>query len=222
MIGGARLKPEDRARCAHHPTGICGECVLRLFNRIVEAKAMPKVETKRPNILGPGKMRTFTGKMIDPFDPNPALICIEDIAHALSQINRFGGHTHRPYSVAEHSVLGTYFVSRGNELEFLLHDATEAYIGDLIRPLKTRPQFAFFNDVERHVWNVIAEKFSVSRKLPQEIHDIDARLCVTELRDLLHCQPRDFDPVQALPVLIAPQCFDAKKQFLDLFSKYER
>ena len=174
------------------------------------------------NILGPGKMRTFTGKMIDPFDPNPDLISIEDIAHALSQINRFGGHTVRPYSVAEHSVLGTVFVSQPSRLAFLLHDAPKAYIGDLIRPLKGRPEFKFFREVEQRIWRAIALKFGLPTRLPAEVHEVDARLCVTELRDLLHRNPRHFDPVSPLPVYIAPHCSNAKEQFLNLFDKLSK
>lgn len=86
---------------------------------------------------------TFTGRKVYVHDPDPNEIVIEDIAHALSNLCRFGGHTRRFYSVAEHSVLVSRLVSRrgqpGNSYikRALLHDASEAYLGDVIRPLKT-------------------------------------------------------------------------------------
>lgn len=48
---------------------------------------------------------TYTGRKFYPLDPRPEDVCIEDIAHALALVNRFGGHTRVPYSVAQHSVL---------------------------------------------------------------------------------------------------------------------
>ena len=67
--------------------------------------------------------------------------CIEEVAHALAQINRFTGHARRPYSVAEHSMLvATIAAGEGaspvQQLAALLHDAHEAYVGDLASPAK--------------------------------------------------------------------------------------
>jgi uncharacterized protein len=81
-------------------------------------------------------IRTFTGKMVDLLDPKPEAIDIRDIAHALAQINRFTGHTRTPYSVAEHCVIGSETIRGELALDFLLHDATEAYLGDVSGPLK--------------------------------------------------------------------------------------
>src|SRR5690349_18842227 len=84
---------------------------------------------------------TFTGKRWFLTDPDPADVDIDDIAHALSMICRFGGHTKQFYSVAEHSVR----VANAMEiagcgalacLHGLIHDAPEAYLGDIVRPLK--------------------------------------------------------------------------------------
>lgn len=85
-----------------------------------------------------GWMQTYTGKAFYPLDPRPDEVCIDDIAHALSQIPRFGGHARRHYSVAQHSWhMSCLF---GNPLlayQALLHDAQEAYLGDIVQPLKS-------------------------------------------------------------------------------------
>lgn len=82
---------------------------------------------------------TYTGKVFDFMDPRPEAICIEDIAHSLSHICRYGGHTPEHYSVAQHScMVANLLVPHGPDyaLAGLLHDAHEAYIGDIVTPLK--------------------------------------------------------------------------------------
>ena len=81
---------------------------------------------------------TYTGKVIDPLNVNPDDICIEDIAHGLSLLCRYNGQCDIFYSVAEHCItMATYpGFRKWNPLTMLLHDAAEAYIGDIIRPVK--------------------------------------------------------------------------------------
>src|SRR5689334_10911717 len=79
-------------------------------------------------------MTTFSGEPFWPLDPQPEDIRIVDIAHALSLQCRFNGHTKFHYSVAQHSLIMSFNVPLQFALEALLHDAAEAYIGDLIRP----------------------------------------------------------------------------------------
>lgn len=131
---------------------------------------------------------SFSGHKINPYDLTPNDIKIEDIAHSLSLICRFGGHCREFYSVAQHSVQVSYCVSQDNKLLALLHDATEAYIGDMVRPLKvTIPQY---NDIERDVWLAICGKFNLpttsSIHLPEEVDIADCRMLLTEKRDLLN------------------------------------
>jgi hypothetical protein len=86
------------------------------------------------------RIETFTGKFFDYDEPAAEQVCVEDIAHALSQVCRFGGHTRTFYSVAEHCVLASRLLENTSAHDYrlaaLLHDAHEAYLGDLPTPLK--------------------------------------------------------------------------------------
>lgn len=128
-------------------------------------------------------IETFTGRNVDILDPDPNEICIEDIAHALANTNRFGGHTRIPYSVAEHSVRISHIVPEFLVMDALMHDAQEAYIGDMPSPFKkVMPEFQFYEDrIER----AIRKAFD----LPGAKHDprikyYDNVMLITEARDL--------------------------------------
>lgn len=82
-------------------------------------------------------MLTYSGKKFYPLDPHADEICIEDIAHALSMICRYNGHSRKFYSVAEHCTIMSLDGFPGDPRWRLMHDATEAYICDVIRPLKS-------------------------------------------------------------------------------------
>jgi len=84
----------------------------------------------------PPCIATYSGKMVNLLNPEPADVCIEDIAHSLSLINRYTGHTKRPYSVATHSILAMEHWRDVDALAALLHDSAEAYIGDVSSPFK--------------------------------------------------------------------------------------
>jgi len=123
------------------------------------------------NLYTPDKIRTFTGKYIDPLNPDPALICIEDIAHALSMLPRFGGHTQRFYSVAQHSIACCSWAPDEHKLAALLHDASEAYLLDIPSPVKKRiPGYA---EAEDRLMAVIAAKFGFEWPLHEDIKAID-------------------------------------------------
>lgn len=138
-----------------------------------------------------GWIQTFTGKKFYPLDPDPEQICIEDIAHSLSLQCRFSGHTKRFYSVAEHSVevARNWFVDpdhrepRTGKLMALLHDASEAYLSDIPRPLKLLPEFAFYREAEEHLQWMIWRKFGVGT-IPirdmAHLESADRLMCVTE------------------------------------------
>ena len=106
-------------------------------------------------------IQTFTKKNFDPFHPDPQLIVIEDIAHALAYQNRFGGHGKRFYSIAQHSLLVSALSAFDDELYGLLHDASEAYLGDIPRPLKQTDAFAGYRRAEKHLQGVIMAHFGL-------------------------------------------------------------
>jgi hypothetical protein len=102
-------------------------------------------------------MQTFTGKRFYLLDPQPEDIDIIDIAHALSMTCRYGGHTEKFYSVAEHSFLISRALPQPLKLAGLLHDSAEAYVGDVISPVK--PKLNGFKDLENKILSVICEKY---------------------------------------------------------------
>lgn len=132
-------------------------------------------------------------------NPRADLITTLDIAHALSLICRFNGHCNRHYSVAQHSLLVADIVQRQGhspeiQLLALLHDAAEAYVGDMVRPLKLhlRRQAIHqsdFDQVEEKVWMAICERFDLEPELPIAVHEADMIALATERRELLPDHP---------------------------------
>ena len=107
----------------------------------------------------PGKIKTYAGEYFDAFNPDPAKVHIEDIAHALSQQPRYGGHLPKHYSVAQHSLYVSELLPKPLKLAGLLHDATEAYMPDVPSPLKARlPEV---KNMENGLMKVILGKFGV-------------------------------------------------------------
>jgi hypothetical protein len=128
--------------------------------------------------------RTFTGKWVHIRDPHPDEIDIEDIAHALSHLCRFFGHTDGFYSVAQHSVLVSQQVPPRDALWGLLHDGAEAYLGDLSRPLKRAPEMQWYRALEERFLGCFARKFGLSPELPESVLRADDLLLATEFRDV--------------------------------------
>lgn len=106
-----------------------------------------------------GVFNTRRGK-VDLYNPHPDQIHIEDIAAALAKICRFGGHVKRFYSVAQHCCLVANLVPAPLMLEALLHDATEAYCGDVIKPLKVLLG-KVYEEIEARFKAPIVDKFSL-------------------------------------------------------------
>lgn len=118
-------------------------------------------------------------------DPKPQDILIEDIAHSLSNLCRFAGHTKVFYSVAEHSVRVSYLCKPPYEFEGLMHDSPEAYVVDMPRPLKYAPGMEPYRAYEKLSERAIRERFNMLPVEPKEVKDADIRLLYTEKRDLL-------------------------------------
>lgn len=129
---------------------------------------------------------TASGLMFDILESTPEMVCIEDIAHATSQANRFTGHTKFPYPVSQHSRLGSFLVPAKYALRFLLHDSSEAYLGDMNRPLKHfTPAGDEYRKVEARVQTVIYEKFGLNYLDPEIIHEIDNQMLYAEKAQLI-------------------------------------
>jgi hypothetical protein len=124
---------------------------------------------------------------VNPFDPDPAQLDAGDIARALANQCRFGGHCRVFYSVAQHSVIVSELVEqRGGDAEdafaALMHDATEAYLGDMPHPLKHRsPLGAAFKEAEERLEVAIRSRFGIKAGVP-EIKRADRALLATERR----------------------------------------
>jgi len=149
-----------------------------------------------------GWMQTYSGGRFYPGDPESTVITNVDIAHALSLLCRYGGHVDRFYSVAEHCVLMSLEVAPENALYALLHDATEAYVVDVPRPLKVF--LDGYKQIEEGVWRAIARTYGISVTLPDEVLAADDRILLTERRVLMpHAERWALDDeVEPLPVSI--------------------
>lgn len=146
-----------------------------------------------PNPHETAIIRTFTGRMIDLLLPDPEQISLRDIAHALGQINRYTGHTPEPYTVAEHCVLGSYVISPELALDFLLHDAPEAYLGDVSGPLK-KVMGGRYEELEWKWAQAVAQHFDLdpgdNDAALHEVERIDRLMLHVELDRLMGLQMR--------------------------------
>lgn len=162
-------------------------------------------------------IETYTGLYFDYRNPQLESIHIEDVAHGLSNMCRFAGHCHQYYSVAQHSLEVSLRVPREHALAALLHDASEAYMLDIPRPLKQLPFFEPYRDLEGKVMSLIAEKFGFTFPLHPSIKEADERMLCTEKRDLMG--PDDWvfgvDPYSFTITAMLPA--DAKYYFLMRF-----
>jgi hypothetical protein len=177
--------------------------------------------------IGNGFIQTYTGKIVEPLNLKKSDVDIADIAHGLSNICRFCGHSAFFYSVAQHSILGAgELLNRTGEaktaLSFLLHDASEAYICDIPRPLKRLPEFKKYLGIEESVQNVICGRFGVN--IHQDIvKEMDKIMLATEKRDLMRNSPDRVWSYLPQPVVfkIGPMLPETcESLFLSDFDKY--
>lgn len=130
-------------------------------------------------------MGTYTGKRFWPLDPQPEDVCIKDIAHALSQICRFNGHTDAFYTLSHHSLNVAHYLKRTGcdeltQLYGLMHDAAEAYVCDIPKPLK---KFLIgYKEIEDSVQQAILIHFGL--KAPTENLNSSIKLADTYILSL--------------------------------------
>ncbi len=162
-------------------------------------------------------IQTHSGRRFNPTNPNPDAIVIQDIAHALSMQCRFSGHCKKFYSVAQHSVLVSYICDSQDALWGLLHDASEAYLVDVPRPLKRSGKFGAYIEFESKMQEAICRRFALPFQEPASVKKADTKLLATEARDLMSPLHSDWDqPVEPLPFLIEPWDHQKAK---DMFMK---
>jgi 5'-deoxynucleotidase YfbR-like HD superfamily hydrolase len=127
-------------------------------------------------------IRTNSGLFIDILNPDPAMICIEDIAHSLSHQCRFNGHTDQFYSVAQHCVVMAvlYHTPESLRLTALLHDAAEAYLGDVVSPIKHL--LHDYHALEDHMNYIIAEAFGLQYPFDPIIDQLDQFMLEEEFK----------------------------------------
>lgn len=128
-------------------------------------------------------IQTYKDIKFNPWDIQPEDIHIEDIAHALANTCRWGGHCNEFYSVAQHSVMVMQRVPYEYKLTALLHDASEAYIGDMPSPIKaTLPDYQLLEDT---IMGAIAARFNIAYPVPPVVHKADKWMGCYEAHNLL-------------------------------------
>lgn len=178
-------------------------------------------------------LQTSRSRRFFPLDPRPEDVAIEDIAHALSHVCRFGGHSLAFYSVAQHCYLVSYLVPERLALYGLLHDAAEAYVGDVVQPLKValRSHGTSYDDIESRVALAIAAHFrlpALSGHDEDLVKRADQVALATERRDVLGPIPAEWeidareDLAPDEEVLIPWSPASARRQFLDRFDQLTR
>jgi uncharacterized protein len=164
-------------------------------------------------------IQTFTGRRFHPLAPDPAEVDITDIAHSLSLLCRFNGHCEAFYSVADHSVRVSRLLPGEHALAGLLHDAGEAYVSDLPRPVKK--QVPAFDDMEDLVLRAVFDRFGLVFPYADAVRWADDVLLATEMRDLMTPAPEPW-PLREAPtpervVPLAP--LEAERLFLARFEE---
>ncbi len=138
-------------------------------------------------------IETFTGRQFWPLDPRSEDIDIRDIAHALSMVCRFTGHVREFYSVGQHSVhVAEILLPFGKNLGLvgLLHDASEAYIADIARPVKHC--LKHYLEIEQRLEKCIAERFGLIFPYPTCLKAADNMMLNSERRDLMPPSERPY------------------------------
>lgn len=178
--------------------------------------------TQPQNARAGGWIQTYTGRKFWPLDPRPDEIDIQDIAHALSQMCRYAGHCTSFYSVAQHSVLmaESPAVPAPAKLWALLHDASEAYLVDVPRPIK--PHLGGYTEIEAKVMLAVCKRFGLPAAMPPSVKSADNRILFDEKKAIMNPGPAwdtiaDLEPLGVAIITWPPVV--AKRRFLEVFNK---
>lgn len=163
-------------------------------------------------------IETYSGHKLNVFDIDPDMIDPVDIAHALSMNCRFNGHVKKHLSVAEHSVHCALMVSPENRFQALMHDAAEAYVSDMPRPIKH--EIPAIVELDKIITKAIFDKFDIEYPICEEVKMVDLMLCKAEARDSgmdTKSWPDDGIDVSLhhVPSYWSPE--EARKTFLNMF-----
>jgi len=200
------------------------EAIVEFYNKHKELQTIPQeiVGTgDRKYRTGEPWIQTYTGRRFTPTNPVVDAIVIEDIAHPLSMQCRFSGHVQQFYSVAQHSVLVSYICDIQDALWGLLHDASEAYLVDIPRPIKQSGKFNNYLEFEKVMQDAVCERFGLSKEMPKSVKMADDMLLMTEARDLMSPLHTGWTkPCEPIPFKIMPMTQkEAKEIFLKRFAE---
>ena len=171
-------------------------------------------------------IQTWTGKYFDFLDPKAENICIEDIAHSLARICRYTGHCEDVCTVAQHCVEVSYMVAPAFAYEGLMHDAPEAYLGDVAKPQKLAltaegPGFQRLTD---RIENLVAKVFDYTHPKSDEVGKADYEHMAMEHRDQM-TKPLGQEWIGLHGIIVPPQAFIpwnayyAERRFLERFTE---
>lgn len=168
-------------------------------------------------------MQTYSGVQFWPLDPRPEEVRLEDIAAALSKLCRYGGQCRRFYSVAEHCVHMAHAAPKGYKFAALMHDASESYLSDVIRPIKSH--LTNYLEIEAELERCIAQRFGLAWPMPPEVKRLDTAILADERDQVMVPPPVPWSQTTepALGVTLqfwAPHV--AENHFLNAFHRYSR
>ena len=165
-------------------------------------------------------MQTHSGRVVDLSKLSEDDIDIKDIAHALAHLVRFTGHANRPYSVAQHSMLVADLCPDEHRLWGLMHDASEAYLGDVSTPLKSL--LPDYREIEERTQKIIAGRFGLCWPMPSDVKIADREALMIEKMDLFDKAipwPGDFPPRHNKQVRSVLNAESAKWLFVEMFKE---
>lgn len=136
-------------------------------------------------------IQTYTGGIFHPLDPRPEELRIADISAALAKTCRYSGHCTKFYSVAEHSVLMAGIAPAHLKFTALMHDASEAYLADIPRPIK--PHLPGYYEMEDRLMRVISTRYGFEWPLPPEVKQLDNCMLTDEREQNMAPPPKPWD-----------------------------